>query len=134
MVSFYINRICLVKNSNAKAYFFIYLVNHYCKKFLWKVSKFYVVSKKSGQFMTKESGSPFFLTLNCASDTVANATGSSVTKRTLSRETVANRRRSLKRRAQYGLTALPSTLDSSPPKIHCRPAVLRTKGCKKKIE
>lgn len=78
--------------------------------------------------MSKYFHQPFFLTLNCASETVPNATGSSVTNRTRSLDTVAKRRRSVNSNAQYGLTARPSTLESSPPKIHCLPAVLSTNG------
>ena len=65
---------------------------------------------------------------NKACVTEARDRGSSVMKITLSRLTLAKRRRSLNRRAQKGRTDLPSTLLKSPPKIHCLPGELNTKG------
>lgn len=61
----------------------------------------------------------------------AKGIGSSVTNSTLSRDALAKSSRSLKSSAQYWRTLRPSTLLRSPPKIHCLPGLLSTKGYKK---
>lgn len=74
---------------------------------------------------------PFFLTLKNISITWDKGKGSSITKRTRSRDALANKRRSLNKRVQYCRALRPSTLVRSPPKIHCRPGLFNTKGYKK---
>lgn len=74
--------------------------------------------------------SPFFLTLKNMSEMWVRGRGSSITNSTLSREALANRSKSLKSNVQYCLTFRPSTLARSPPNIHWRPGLFRTKGCK----
>lgn len=70
----------------------------------------------------------FFLILKQQSTTLVSGSGSSVMKSTRSLLTLANSRISLNKSVQYCLTDLPSILDKSPPKIHCRPGIFSVKG------